>query len=220
MRKIIYMMLLFLPLLYPGSGVCRMSNTEIESNLMKLFEYARVHNVNALKGLQLTVRDLNNKTLNNAYPLALYIASPNQYEKEFVEKFPVDHEGIMNDLYERIELRRLTPKFLYSFESIGIIADHGNQKALQKVLLGYIHSDGVVAEMYCDSLVRIFLKSPNRVLPFLSVMGMNERKKIYLCFNTLNSTNFQSLKENIRKIAPELSPGERIVIEEIENYHN
>lgn len=58
------------------------------------------------------------------------MAAPQTYEAQFVEKFPTASSAITHDLYENIELKRLTPKFLYSVEALGEIALKGKTKPL------------------------------------------------------------------------------------------
>ena len=91
----------------------------------KIFEYAKWHNIQGLNNIKSEVDNLNNSTLSLAYFLALYIADSKENESLYVDKFPSDYKGIMNDLYENIEMKQLTPKFLYSMEAIGEISLKG-----------------------------------------------------------------------------------------------
>lgn len=191
---------------------------DIDTFLTAMFNYAKAHNLRALEGLRGEVKLKNDRTLTNAYSLALYIASPNKYEQHYVMGFPVDYDGIMHDLYERIELKRLTPKFLYSIESIGLIAQGGNEKAIEKVLQGNIHSDGVVAELFCDILIKLFEKQPQKTLRAFSQIDKEQRQKNYLCFKVLNLKEFTSLKTKIKKVKLKASKLELTVIQEIEKY--
>ena len=117
--------------------------------LVELFDLASKKNVSKLESMREAVNVSANKALRRAYPVALFIAAPSQYEQEFVETFPVDHNGLMEELYG-LELKQLTPRFLYSVMAIGKIADKGNEKAIQKVLHANVHSDGVVGELWSD----------------------------------------------------------------------
>jgi len=98
---------------------------EIDLYLGKIFEYAKWHNIQGLNNIKSEVDNLNNSTLSLAYFLALYIADSKENESLYVDKFPSDYKGIMNDLYENIEMKQLTPKFLYSMEAIGEISLKG-----------------------------------------------------------------------------------------------
>jgi hypothetical protein len=194
------------------------SDDGIASYLAKLFAYSKAHNVKALEELREDTRSRNNRTVTNAYLLALYIASPQKYEQEYIDGFPENYEGIMHDLYETIELKQLTPTFLYSFESIGSIAKDGNEKAIKKVLQGTIHSDGVVAEVFCNVLVDLIQTQTRKTLKALSQFGNEERKKQYLCFKLLGYGGLDSLKKTLREMRHGASASEEVVIQEIENY--
>jgi hypothetical protein len=130
----------------------------------------------------------NNGTLVNAYIVALYVASPDRYAKEFVSQFPVDYSGIMYDIYDQIELPQLTPKFLYAFDALGAIADHGDRLAIKKIALGLIHSDGVVSEEYCDNLQRVFGKYRDEVSNVLKSLSADEKKQLKRAGCQLNSS--------------------------------
>jgi ribosomal 50S subunit-associated protein YjgA (DUF615 family) len=106
----------------------------------------------------------------------------------------------MHDLYENIELKRLTPKFLYSVEALGEIALKGNKKAIEKVLNGVVHSDGAVSELFCDYTAKLFDKNLQSTLTALSRIDSNERKGTYDCLKLMASKDVEALKRNVRKI--------------------
>lgn len=195
-----------------------MMSNEIDAYLSKMFDCAKAHNVKALEELKNKIKLKENKTLTVAYSLALYIASTKKYKQQYVETFPVDHKGIMYDLYEQIELKNLTPSFLYSIEAIGSIAEEGNEKAIEKVLYGHIHSDGVVAELFCDFLVRLFDKQSQKTLRALSRLREEQRQKNYSCFRMMELNEFSSFKENLSKAKGKATKSETKIIEEIERY--
>ncbi len=174
----------------------------VDANLLltKIFDYAKAHNVQALEGLKSEVESSSNTTLTKAYSLALYIADPQKYETQYVEKFPVDSSGIMHDLYDNIELKRLTPSFLYSVQALGEIALKGNEKAIEKTLNGVVHSDGAVSELFCDYTARLLGKKLQSTVTALSRIDANERKGIYECLKVMDSKTVAVLKENVRKI--------------------
>jgi hypothetical protein len=152
------------------------ARSDVSDTLTKMFRYA---NSGDIKSLELMQKDVNNnKTLVNAYIVALYVASPDRYAKEFVSKFPVDYSGIMYDIYDKIELPHLTPKFLYSFDALGAIADHGDRLAIEKIALGLIHSDGIVSEEYCDNLQRVYGKYRDEVSDVLKSLSADQQKQL------------------------------------------
>lgn len=174
--------------------------TAIDSYLGKIFEYAKGHDIQRLKNIKGEVDKLNNSTLLTAYYLALYIADPKENESLYVDKFPTDHNGIMNDLYENIELEQRTPKFLYSMETIGEISLKGNEKAIEKVLIGSVHSDGVVSELFCDYVTKLLENNFEKTLTVLSRLQITERKGIYDCLKLMTSEELSLLKSKITKI--------------------
>jgi hypothetical protein len=188
--------------------------SDVNQHLIIIFDYAKTHNVQALEGMKVEIAKLNNSTLNKAYYLSLYMVAPEKYETLYVDIFPVDTNGIMHDLYENIELKRLTPKFLYSVDAIGAIALKGNKKAIEKVLLGGMHSDGAVSELFCDYTAKLLDKNLLRTLIVLSRVESNERKGIYECFNLMTSEDFLLLKKKINTIKPNYQKVKQ-VIEEI-----
>jgi len=190
----------------------------MDTFLEKMFKCANNHNLSALEELSSQVELRNSKLLAKAYSLALYIASPKKYEQQYIDSFPTDYEGIMLELYEQIELKGLTPKFLFSIEAIGLIAEGGNEKAIEKILLGNIHSDGVVNELFCDILVKLFTKQPEKALRSLSRLNKEQREKNYSCFNLMDLRGFTLLRDNLKKLKSKASESEMKVLFEIESY--
>ncbi len=193
-----------------GNGI----SPDNDAFLKKMFNYANTGNVKALQAMKVEVNGQRNKNLALAYSLALYIASPKTYERQYVEAFPGNFEG-MYYLYEQIELKGLTPAFLYSVESIGSIAKKGNEKAIEKVFRGYTHSDGVVAESFCESIPGVFIEQPQKTVSVLSRIEREDRRKDYLCLTTLSPEQLAQVKKNIEKLTPKVSKQERVVIREI-----
>ncbi len=201
----------------------RLANSGTESNeanpfLKEMFHYANTHNVKSLEELAEKIKQKNNRLLNNANFLALYIASPEKYKRLYVDNFPVDYEGIMLDYYEQIELKMLTPKFLYSIESIGLIAEEGDEKAIEKVLTGMTNSDGVVAESFCQIIVKLLQKQPEKTLNCLASLSKAQRKKNYACFGVADSREFALAIDSLKKIKTKIPNAEREVLLEIESY--
>jgi hypothetical protein len=176
------------------------ATADVHLILTKIFDYAKTHNVQALDNLRSEVETSGDTTLIKAYALALYMAAPQKYEAQYVEKFPVDSKGIMHDLYENIEMKRLTPRFLYSVEALGEIALKGNERAIEKIFLGVLHSDGAVSELFCDYTVKLFGKNLQSTLTALSRIDSDERKGTYECLKLMAPGDVAALKNNIRKV--------------------
>ncbi len=202
--------------LFSGVSLANGNESEIDMYLMKMFEYAKAHDIDALIHFKTKIKPIDNRTLNNGYSLALYIASPIKYKDQYIENFPENYEGIGYDLYERIELKGLTPKFLYSIEALGSIAEEGNIKAIDKVLKGIIHTDGIIGEAFCDSMERLFDKQLQKTIHALSKLKKEQRDESYKCLEIMEPREFNSLKEELREIKPKASKSESDVIQEIE----
>ena len=215
MKYAVAFVLFFCFIVYSSSAVGNGTSTDTDAFLKKMFNYANAGNLGALEAMKVEVNGQRNKNLALAYSLALYIASPNTYERQYVEAFPVNYEDIMYDLYEQIELKRLTPAFLYSVESIGSIAKKGNEKAIEKVFRGYIHSDGVVSESFCESIPGVFIEQARKTVSVLSRIDKEDRQRDYLCLSTLSPEQLAQLKKNIEKLTPTVPTQERLVIREI-----
>ncbi len=171
-------------------------SNETDTYLAKVFNYAKVRNVQALESLKIEIERLNNSTLTRAYSLALYLAASEKYEDQYVDKFPVDSNGIMRDLYENIELKRFTPRFLYvSGAHWAEIALKGNERAIEKILIGVVHSDGAVSELFCDYTAKLFAKKLQSTVTALSRIDVNERKGTYDCLKLIRVEGRCSLEE-------------------------
>lgn len=190
---------------------------QVEFYVRVLFEHARAQRVKTLEGMADEVKSKNNGTLNTAYLLALYIASPKKYEARFVKDFPVTSDGIMHDLYESIELKNVTPKFLFSFEALGRVAQRGNEKAIYKILNGVTHSDGVVSERFCEIVITLLRKQLKKTVAVLSRIGEVDRGKILQCSEDMEPGELAEIKKNLKKVKPS-SEMEKIVIRDIQNW--
>jgi hypothetical protein len=214
MRYAIAFVLFFYFILYPSFAVGNGISTDNDAFLKKMFNYANAGNLGALEAMKVEVNGQRNKNLALAYSLALHIASPKTYEKQYVEAFPGTFEG-MYYLYEQIELKELTPTFLYSIDSIGSIAKKGNEKAIEKVFRGYVHSDGVISESFCESIPGVFIEQAQKSVSVLSRIEKEDRQKDYLCLSTLSPEQLARGKKNIEGLTPRVPARERLVIREI-----
>lgn len=162
--------------------------------LVKMFDYAKDHNISALEDLRDNIITRQDQSLLAAYYLALYIAAPDKYKQQYVDNFPVD-DGIMNNYYARIELNRLTPSFLYSFNALGLIAAEDNPKAIEKIVIGVNHSDGIAAEEFCDLLIKTFDKQMAETIKTLSRIDKGVRQETYSCIEMMNTDEYSAFKK-------------------------
>jgi hypothetical protein len=146
-----------------------------DAYLTEMFAHAKNKKMADLEKLAGEIKAKNDRSLTIAYSLALYIADPVKYKQQYVIAFPTDSDGIMWDLYEHIELTNLTPRFLFSFDAISSIALEGNDTAIDKVLNGCLHSDGVVAQCFSDAMEELFEKQNKKML--LSLLRFEKIKR-------------------------------------------
>jgi len=194
------------------------AQNKIDISVSRLLSIAKAHDLALLEQMGKDISQLNDKGLQVAYNLALFIASPDKYKQRFVDNFPEDSNGIMHYLYDQIELQQLTPSFLYSFESLGAIAEEGNSTAIKKVFNGYPHSDGVVAEVFCNTMNNLVYKQTTKALLSLSKLSDRDRRIIYECFEYQGPGGISALKEYLRDLKKRSSKPELKVIEEIDHW--
>lgn len=196
-----------------ANGPIMKSNSE--EYLKKLFEYAKSKNVQAVENLRSEVVGKPNAILTIGYSLSLYIAAPERYEEQYIDNFPTDFNGIMTILYNEIELKQLTPTFLYSIDAIGKIALKGNEKAVKKVLIGAGQSDGAVGEIFCDYVNQLLYKQLHKTLAVLLLIDVSERKKSYDCFKLMSQEDILLLKKKIKKTAPVIEQELQHIVKEV-----
>lgn len=188
---------------------------DLDTCLVNMFNYAKHRDIKSLERMKKRVDIENNRSIFNAYVLALYIASPRKNTKTFIENFPEDYDGIMDDYYERIELKRLTPRFLYSINSIVSLAEKGNDKAIFKVINGYVHSDGVVSDVFCDGIIRSLNSNTKIVLSHVAELSIEERQVIYSCLTSVDSREFENILHKLDNIKATSNERQGDVIKEI-----
>jgi hypothetical protein len=200
-----WLSLLPILLLAPASGALRVPaqspQTLPEStSLSTLFEYAKRHEIDAVLRLGQDSKHSGDRAWEIGYPVALFIASPEKYRSGFVEHFPVDAEGIMQILYEKIEVPKLTPKWLFSFESLGSIARTGDALAIDRCMKGLASSRGVVAEANCASLEKIFESQKEIFQKALLALTVEQREPFTACFSTWAPTQLDQLQSSLRAL--------------------
>jgi hypothetical protein len=216
MKAVSSLILLFCLFLVVSLSNSQTTGDETDTLLKEMFNYANTHNLEALEGLRDQIRMKKDRELTAAYSLALYIAAPKKYKQQYADNFPGDSEG-MRYFSERIELKGLTPSYLY-IDAIGRIAEEGNDKAIEKVIIGFTLSDGGAAELFCDYLEKLFDKQLRKTLRAFSRIEEGLRQKTYICFELMEGEKFSSLKSKLRKLRQEATKSEIKVIDEIDKY--
>jgi hypothetical protein len=198
------------------TGNLNWDTASVEAKVKEIFTYARNKDVCSLEKLREDIIASSNKTLKNIYPLALYIAQPDTYRKEFVESFPTDSEGLMSDLYQSVEVEDLTPTFMFSFESLGAIAAGGDEKAIQKLFEGVVHSDGAVTSIFCEQILAVLKRQSRKSIKALSALPIEQRKNIYwICLVGEDKDTLREIIQRMQAERGQASQKERAVITEI-----
>jgi hypothetical protein len=216
MKKIVLFILLFCLSVGMGLSYGQKESTQADPFLVKMFSDAKAHNIKALEELRDQVKKKKDRNLTSAYFMALYIASPKKYRQQYVDNYPVDFEGLYY-FETQINLKELTP-YLYYIDSIGLIAEEGNEQAIEKVIMGCIHSDGGGAELFCDYLEKVLNKQLHKTIKAFSQIDEKQREKAYLCFKLMGAKEFSSIQNKINKLKETATKSEIKVIDEILNY--
>ena len=213
MKKILFVLLFYMSLMSLSYGQTWAKETD--PFLVRMFDYAKTHNIKALEGLNNEVKLKNDQNLIIAYSLALYIADPEKYKQQYVDNFPTDSEGT-NYLTEQIEIKELTPSFFF-IDAIGLIAKGGNDKAIEKVIIGISHSDGGATELFCDYLGKLFDKQPQKTIKAFSRIEERQRQNAYSCFELMDEKDFSTVKRKLKKLKAKATKQEMKIIREIES---
>lgn len=133
-----------------------------------------------LRGIYKLQKIAKDNVVKRAIPVALYIADPAKFEKQFVESFPTDYNGLMIELYE-VELSRKTPNFLYAIEHLNKIAFKGDRQAIRKLLEANSHSDGVVGALLCEGFLAVHERHKKLVASELQLLNKRDKEKNFRC---------------------------------------
>jgi hypothetical protein len=172
-----------------------------------LFERARAGDTEGLRGLASKVKEARSPAVEHAYHLARYIADPQGYAAEYVAEFPEDSAAVMGAVYE-VELatgpdgKRLTPRFLYSFDELAKLAERGQPGAAQKLFVVAGASDGVVTEFVCEKTIKLLVDQTAKGLDTLSSLQEGQRRKAYGCFDAASTDELQALRASLSRLPP------------------
>jgi len=147
---------------------------------------------------------LSNEMKKFLYHFRLLSVDSSLHINEFIKYFPEDYKDIMCIIYEKIELQKLTPYFLYSFELLGNYAVKNGNDSIRKLFIVYCRSDGIVAELLSDYIL-ILLKSDikNSVL-LLNSLDSKDQQKILMCLKMLPEKEAKKLRKKIEKLSPKI----------------
>lgn len=166
--------------------------------LEEIFDLGKKGNVKKLCELtQRTKRPLERNALN----IALYIASPQKFSKKFVDEFPQSSREL-NEIYEEIELEKLTPEFLYTFRSLGRLANAGSVNAAKKIFGAIPLTDGVISTQLCSDANQLFETAPQVALTGLAAHPRSIRTKAYSCFLLLDEDEVERIRQAVERTPP------------------
>jgi hypothetical protein len=184
-------------LLASPAGAARPEHPDDPSTtLSMMFEAAGRHRGEEVLRLKSQVEASGDRTLEIGYPIALYIASPEEHEHDFLDRFPTDAEGIIL-LYQRIESQGLTPKPLYSFEELGRIACRGSSLALERLFQGAGVAEEAVARCYCESIGRALEAQPEKSLQALGKASKEQWGRVSRCFAGYNPPSLHRMEARL-----------------------
>jgi len=218
MKKIILVILLFCLSIGLGLSYGQEKSNEADPFLAKMFNYAKAHNIKALEGLREQIKKKNNRNLTYAYSLALYIASPKEYKQQYIDNYPTDFDGLYF-IGTQVDNKGLTPTYFYSIDSIGLIAEEGNEQAIEKIIFGQNHSDGGGAELFTEYLEKVLNKHLQKTIKVFSRIDERQRKKAYVCFEDMGTKEFSSIKNKLNQLKTTATGSELKIINEILNYN-
>jgi len=167
-----------------------------------LFERAKAGDIEGLRALESKVEGARSPMVRHAYHLARYIADPEGYAAQYIAEFPEDPSGVMRAVYE-VELARgpdgqpLTPRFLYSFDELGKLAERGQPGATRKLFVVSGNSDGVVTEFVCEQTVKALVDRPATSVDALSSLQDDQRKKAYGCFDVASTNELAAVRASV-----------------------
>jgi hypothetical protein len=164
-----------------------------------LFALANSKNLRELERISRTPSVRASSLLTAASTVALFTASPAKYRDRFVAWFPQDGQGVMQELYGEIELKRLTPGFLFSFTELGRIARDGYSPAVAKLFGAVNASDGAVAELLCEEAVRVLRDRTTLAIRSIARLRTEERAKVYECLQVATPGIGRDALQNVMK---------------------
>lgn len=176
--------------------------------LIKMFSLAKVHNSTALKHLEDSVTKADDLSISLGYSVALYLSNGKLYSKQFIERFPIDQDGVSTLYNLGISDSLLFPNFLYPFEELGKLAESGNDSAVRILFQVLMLSDGVITGALCEPVSKLFSTKFEKSISHLMRFEPDERGKAYTCLEELNPNEIKKLKTKAKSLAGK-SHGER-----------
>ncbi|MBN1780009.1 hypothetical protein JW948_02700 [bacterium] len=144
------------------------------------------------------MKDLSDEMKKFIYYFRLMTVDSSIYIDEFVKYFPEDKKNL-NIIYN-IELQEgLTPYFLFSFESLGRYAVENKNDSIRKLFNVYCHSDGVIAELLSDYIIRTLQENTSISIFALNQLDPKDRWKIRSCLEMLPENDAENILKQFEK---------------------
>jgi hypothetical protein len=152
--------------------------------------------------MALEARAMKSPSSRFAYHLARYIADPDGYVETFIVEFPTSSDAVMGYIYKleistRPDGGLITPRFLYSFDALGMLASAGRASAVGKLYRVAIHADAVVSEFVCERIAQIITRETSIALDELAKLSMDDRRHVYGCFGTASSAEISQMRSSL-----------------------
>jgi hypothetical protein len=202
-RKVSLLIALLVLAISKGVGA---GGDESEELMTQLFQRASAGDTKGVETLEPKVKQIHSPIVRYAYQIARYMANPVAYAQGFVDAFPENSEGVMGGVYQielakRADGQRLTPRFLYSFDELGKLAERGQSGAARKLFVVAGTSDGVVTEFVCEKATRVLVVQPAESVDALAKLGDDQRKKVYGCFHSSSVAELESIRASVSGLA-------------------
>lgn len=201
MHSVLNLITALLILIATGS-VALAGSDDTGALLTVLLQRGKARDSEGLRALEAKVEEARSPRVRHAYQLARYIADPEGYAAQYVAEFPEDYAGVMGAVYE-VELARgpdgqqLTPRFLYSFDELGKLAQRGQAGATRKLFIVAGSSDGVVTGSVCEGVIKMLIDQPARSVEALSSLAGGQRKKAYGCFYATPADELEAVRTSV-----------------------
>jgi len=186
----------------------------IQKNIEEIYTKSYEDTIMLMNDIQ-RVKDISENSKIFLYHFYLFLQDQMLNKSDFIIYFPQNYEDIMRLLYERVELKKLTPEFLYSFRMLGGYALEKDIKAVEKILIVYLHSDGVVAELLSDYIVKLFNVDFELMIYFLNGLEIKDMYKITDCVKIIDKNDKTILIEKIKRYQDTMNKNLDLILERL-----
>jgi hypothetical protein len=152
--------------------------SERTAAIARTFAQARAHDATAILDARSAARGRGDRSFDDVYGLALYVADPKRYARDFVDAYPTTTAGVMGDYARTIGAGHLVSSPPYPFRALGDIAASGDARAFDKLFRAYAVSDGFAAESLADAIDAATRLHPPSALTTLAALPSAMRERL------------------------------------------